>query len=187
MLIAGPHALPSWSRSSIAALDNTRAGGPSGGGGWHKGATPSAHSASQRGRGHARPLVWHTALPTATDLRDKVVAVCIRTFTCINWLRTLPYLRAWHTTQLQGPRARRCAPPSSARRHERPTCLWCRVITWVWTKRVLCIDNDYAVWDAFLNQYWRRLRLAHVEGHLRHHHFGEGGYDRSENMLSGSS
>ena len=45
------------------------------------------------------------------------------------------------------------------------------------------IDNDYAVWDAFANQYWPALYIADAEGRIRHHHFGEGGYERSEHVI----
>ena len=47
----------------------------------------------------------------------------------------------------------------------------------------IAIDNDYAVWDAFANQYWPALYIADAEGRIRHHHFGEGGYERSERVI----
>ncbi len=47
----------------------------------------------------------------------------------------------------------------------------------------IAIDNDYAVWNAFANQYWPALYIADAEGRIRHHHFGEGGYERSEHVI----
>ena len=47
----------------------------------------------------------------------------------------------------------------------------------------IAIDNDYAVWDAFRNQYWPALYIADAKGRIRHHHFGEGGYEASERAI----
>ena len=47
----------------------------------------------------------------------------------------------------------------------------------------VAIDNDYGVWDAFANRYWPALYLADAEGRIRHHHFGEGGYEQTEKAI----
>jgi hypothetical protein len=51
----------------------------------------------------------------------------------------------------------------------------------------IAIDNDYAIWRAFKNQYWPALYVIDVQGHIRHHHFGEGVYERSERIIPHST
>jgi thiol-disulfide isomerase/thioredoxin len=124
----------------------------------------------------------NTAPITSVDLDGKVVAVDFWTYTCINWLRTLPYLRAWseaygdhglvvlgvHTPEFgvehEVERVRRAASDRDIR-------------------YPIAIDNDYAVWNAFSNEYWPALYLVDARGRIRHHALGEGGYERAEHVL----
>jgi thiol-disulfide isomerase/thioredoxin len=116
------------------------------------------------------------------NLRGMVFLVDFWTYTCINWIRTLPYLRAWaerygsHGLRIVGVHT-----PEFEVEHDienvRRAALELRV------EYPIVIDNDYAVWDAFANRYWPALYIADAKGHIRHHYFGEGGYEDSENVL----
>lgn len=119
---------------------------------------------------------------TPAALRGKVVLVDFWTYTCVNWLRTLPYVRAWsekyrnrglvvigvHTPEFPFERnvdnVRRAA---KAMRVEYP----------------IAIDSDYAIWRAFKNEYWPALYFVDPHGRIRHHEFGEGRYDQSEMVI----
>jgi hypothetical protein len=124
----------------------------------------------------------NTAPLTPDDLRGKVVAVDFWTFTCINWLRTRPYIRAW---------AERYKPyglivvgvhtPEFEIEHDLESVR--RAAKEMRIDYPIAIDNDYRVWDAFANSYWPALYIADTDGRIRHHHFGEGGYERSEHVI----
>jgi thiol-disulfide isomerase/thioredoxin len=126
---------------------------------------------------------WLNSPPlTAAGLRGKVVVVDFWTYTCINWLRSLPYVRAWakkyrdqglvvigvHTPEFPFEKdidnVRRAAKDM---RVDYP----------------IATDNDYAVWRAFKNDYWPALYFIDAQGHIRHHHFGEGDYEQSERVI----
>ena len=116
------------------------------------------------------------------DLRGKVVLVDFWTYTCINWLRTLGYLRAWaekyeeqglvvvgvHTPEF--PFEREVANVREAAADMR-------------VEYPIALDPDYAVWEAFSNRYWPAAYFADAEGHIRHHQFGEGGYEECERVI----
>lgn len=126
---------------------------------------------------------WLNSEPlTAADLRGHIVVIDFWTFTCVNWIRTAPYRRAWdakyrehgltvigvHTpefpfeTDVDSVRAaideRRIAYP-------------------------VAVDSAYAIWSAFANRYWPALYLGDGEGAIRWHHFGEGRYGESERAI----
>jgi thiol-disulfide isomerase/thioredoxin len=126
---------------------------------------------------------WVNSQPLNTqDLRGKVVLVDFWTYTCINWRRTMPYLRAWaekyqdhglvvvgvHTPEFSFEKdldyVRRAA---KEQRVDYP----------------IAVDNDYAIWKAFDNHYWPALYFIDAQGHIRHHQFGEGDYDRAEQVI----
>lgn len=126
---------------------------------------------------------WLNTEPlTPADLRGKVVAVDFWTFTCINWLRTLPYIRAWadayaaHGLVVVGVHT-----PEFGVEHEIDGVR--RAVRDMRIEYPVAIDNDYAVWNAFENQYWPALYVADTEGRIRHHHFGEGDYEGSERLI----
>jgi len=126
---------------------------------------------------------WLNSEPlTPEGLRGKVVVVDFCTYTCINWLRSLPYVRAWDE------RYRRDGlvtigihtPEFSFERNLdniRPALEQMRV-----TYPVV-VDNEYAVWKAFSNHDWPALYFVDAEGRIRHHRFGEGDYERSEIVI----
>jgi len=119
--------------------------------------------------------------PALTDeyLRGKVVVVQFWTYTCINWLRTLPYIRAWadkfadHGLVVVGVHTPEFSFERDADNVE-------RAVREMEITYPVAIDSDYAIWDAFGNNYWPALYFADANGHLRHHHFGEGEYAQSE-------
>jgi thiol-disulfide isomerase/thioredoxin len=126
---------------------------------------------------------WLTSPPlTAAGLRGKVVLVGFWTYTCINWLRQLPYLRAWAGKYAgQGLVVIGVHTPEFAFEHNLDN-----VRSAVQDMRVdypVAVDNDYAIWSAFDNHYWPALYFADAQGRIRHHHFGEGEYQQSEMVI----
>ena len=119
---------------------------------------------------------------TPEGLAGKVVLVDFWTYTCINWLRTLAYVRAWsekyrdrglvvigiHTPEF--PFEREVENVREAARAMR-------------VEYAIALDGDYAVWSAFANRYWPAVYLADAEGRIRYHHLGEGEYDEGEWMI----
>jgi hypothetical protein len=126
---------------------------------------------------------WLNSEPlTGAGLRGKVVLVQFWTYTCINWIRTLPYVRAWweryrpsglvvvgaHAPEFPFERdLDNVREAAGDMRVEYP----------------IVIDNDYAIWSAFSNRFWPALYFVDAEGEIRHHHFGEGEYESSERVL----
>ena len=119
---------------------------------------------------------------TDRDLRGKVVLINFWTYTCINWLRQLPYVRAWAEKYSgQGLVVIGVHTPEFSFEHDVDNVRWA-----VQDMRVgypVAIDSDYAVWRAFDNHYWPALYFADTEGRIRHHYFGEGEYQRSEMII----
>jgi thiol-disulfide isomerase/thioredoxin len=126
---------------------------------------------------------WLNSPPLAdADLRGNVVLTDFWTYTCINWLRTLGYVRAWadryrdhglvvvgvHTPEF--PFERDLANVKRAARE-------------MAVEYPIALDSDYAVWDAFANRYWPAIYIADAEGRIRHHQFGEGGYEECERII----
>jgi thiol-disulfide isomerase/thioredoxin len=126
---------------------------------------------------------WLGSPPLTTeDLRGRVVAVDFWTYTCINWLRTVPYVRAWdeayrdaglvvlgvHTPEF----------PFEQDEDNVRRAIQDRRITYP-----VALDNGYGIWSAFTNMYWPALYLVDVEGHIRFSHFGEGAYEESERVI----
>ena len=123
---------------------------------------------------------WLNSEPlTRADLSGKVVAVDFWTYTCINWLRTLPYLRAWASTYSEsGLVVVGVHTPEFGVEHDVNNVR--RAVRDMGIEYPVAIDNNYAVWNAFANQYWPALYIADAEGRIRHHQFGEGDYKKSE-------
>jgi thiol-disulfide isomerase/thioredoxin len=126
---------------------------------------------------------WLNSDPlTPEALEGKVVAVDFWTFTCINWLRTLPYIRAWANTYAdKGLVVIGVHTPEFGVEHDLDNVR--RAVRAMRIEYPVAIDNDYAVWNAFANHYWPALYIADAEGRIRHHEFGEGGYDKSERVI----
>ena len=119
---------------------------------------------------------------TATGLRSKVVLIDFWTYTCINWLRTLPYVRAWadkykdHGLVVIGVHS-----PEFSFERNIDNVRWA-----VKDMRIdysVAVDSNHAIWRAFRNNYWPALYFVDAQGRVRHHHFGEGAYERSEMII----
>ena len=124
----------------------------------------------------------NTEALTTADVEGKVVAVDFWTYTCINWLRTLPYLRAWADAYAQhGLLMIGVHTPEFGVEHDIEGVR--RAASDMDIRYPIAIDNDYAVWNAFANEYWPALYVVDSQGRIRHHVFGEGGYERAEHVL----
>jgi hypothetical protein len=126
---------------------------------------------------------WLNSEPlTPAGLRGKVVVAQFCTYSCVNWLRTLPYVRAWAGKYRdQGLVMLGVHTPEFEFEHEiervRPA------LEAMGVDYPIAMDNDYAVWRAFDNNYWPALYFADTEGRIRHHRFGEEDYERSERVI----
>jgi thiol-disulfide isomerase/thioredoxin len=124
----------------------------------------------------------NSPLLTIKELRGKVVLINFWTYTCINWLRQLPYVRAWaEKYQDQGLVVIGVHTPEFQVDHNLDHVR--RALTDISIDYPIAVDNDYAVWRAFGNHYWPALYFIDTQGRIRHHHFGEGEYERSERVL----
>jgi thiol-disulfide isomerase/thioredoxin len=126
---------------------------------------------------------WLNSPPlTASALRGKVVLIDFWTYTCINWLRTLPYVRAWDEKyRNQGLVVIGVHAPEFAFEKNMNNVRWA-----VKEMRVgypVAVDNEHVIWRAFKNQYWPALYFIDAQGRVRHQHFGEGAYEQSEMII----
>ncbi|HET8850908.1 MAG TPA: thioredoxin family protein [Ktedonobacteraceae bacterium] len=126
---------------------------------------------------------WLNSPPlSAADLRGKVVLIDFWTYTCVNWLRTLPYVRAWaekykeHGVVVIGVHT-----PEFSFEYDLENVR--RAVQNMRVAYPAAIDNDYAIWNAFDNHYWPALYLVDAQGRIRAHQFGEGAYEQSEMMI----
>jgi thiol-disulfide isomerase/thioredoxin len=131
----------------------------------------------------ANATAWLNSQPlTATGLRGKVVLIEFWTYTCINWRRQLPYVRAWADKYkdqglvvigVHAPEFGFEKDINNVRRAARDTHV----------DYPIAIDSDHAIWRAFNNEYWPALYFVDAKGRIRHHQFGEGEYEQSERIL----
>ena len=129
-----------------------------------------------------RATEWLNSQPLAPDrLAGKVVLVDFCTYTCINWLRTLPYVRAWARKYANRLVVIGVHTPEFA--FEKHIDNVRRAVRQLKIDYPMVIDNDYAIWRAFRNQYWPALYFIDTQGRIRQHHFGEGEYERSEKTI----
>ena len=127
----------------------------------------------------ARATEWlNSPRLTAANLLGKVVLVDFCTYTCINWLRTLPYVRAWAQKYTQGLVVIGVHTPEFA--FEKDLDNVRRSVQQMKIEHPIVIDNDYSIWRAFSNQYWPALYFVDARGRVRDRHFGEGEYEQSE-------
>src|SRR5215207_505559 len=126
---------------------------------------------------------WLNSAPlTTAGLRGKVVLIDFWTYTCINWLRSLPYVRAWaEKYKDRGLVVIGVHTPEFA--FERDLDNVRRAARDMRVDYPIAIDNDYAIWRAFKNEYWPALYFVDAKGHVRHHRFGEGEYEQSEIVI----
>jgi thiol-disulfide isomerase/thioredoxin len=129
-----------------------------------------------------RAAVWlNSRRLTPADLAGKVVLVDFCTYTCINWLRTLPYVRGWSQKYKPGLVVIGVHTPEFA--FERNVDNVRRALQPMRIDYPIVIDNDYAIWRAFRNQYWPALYFVDGRGQVRDRQFGEGEYERSEKII----
>ncbi|MBD2021159.1 thioredoxin family protein [Leptolyngbya sp. FACHB-36] len=131
----------------------------------------------------AGATTWLNSQPlTVDELRGKVVLINFWTYTCINWLRQLPYVRAWaEKYQDQGLVVIGIHTPEFE--FEQTIDNVRRALTDMSIDYPIAVDNDYAVWRAFGNHYWPALYFVDTQGRIRHHQFGEGNYEKSERVI----
>ncbi|MGC1874858.1 MAG: redoxin family protein [Pseudolabrys sp.] len=130
-----------------------------------------------------RADAWLNSPPlTASALRGKVILVDFWTYTCINWLRTQPYLRAWAKKYkdkglvvigVHTPEFRFEKNIDNVRREAKA----------LHVDYPVAVDSEYVIWRAFNNNYWPALYFIDAHWRLRHSHFGEGSYEQSEMVI----
>jgi thiol-disulfide isomerase/thioredoxin len=126
---------------------------------------------------------WINSAPlTGSEFHGKVILVEFWTYTCVNWRRTLPYVRAWaerykekglvvigvHTPEFSFEK-----DSGNVRRATKDMDI----------RFPVALDNNYAIWSSFANQYWPALYFIDAKGRIRHTRFGEGDYDQSEKVI----
>lgn len=126
---------------------------------------------------------WLNSPPlTAEALKGKVVLVDFWTYSCINCLRTLPYVKAWaEKYRDQGLVVIGVHAPEFA--FERDVSNVTKAMKDLGITYPVAIDNAYKIWRAFDNQYWPAHYFADAKGQIRYHHFGEGDYAESERVI----
>ncbi|AJP58369.1 cytochrome C biogenesis protein [Pandoraea vervacti] len=126
---------------------------------------------------------WLNSAPlTAQALRGKVVLVDFWTYSCINCLRTLPYVKAWaERYRDQGLVVIGVHAPEFA--FERDIGNVKKAVQDLGVRYPVAIDNNYAIWRGFNNQYWPAHYFVDAQGRVRYHHFGEGNYTESERVI----
>lgn len=126
---------------------------------------------------------WLNSSPLkAADLRGRVVLVDFWTYSCINCLRTLPFVEAWaEKYRDQGLVVIGVHAPEFA--FERDIGNVTKALGQLGITYPVAIDNDYAIWKAFKNEYWPAHYFIDARGYIRHHHFGEGSYAESERVI----
>jgi thiol-disulfide isomerase/thioredoxin len=133
--------------------------------------------------GFDRATGWlNSPLLVPADFRGKVVLVDFWTYTCINWLRTLAYVRAWaEKYQKQGLVVVGVHTPEFP--FERDVDNVRQAVKDMAVPYPVALDSDYAIWQAFANRFWPAIYIADAEGRIRHHQFGEGGYAECEMVI----
>jgi len=130
-----------------------------------------------------RAPVWLNSEPlTAEGLRGRVVLVDFWTYSCVNWLRTLPYVRAWHQKYAdRGLVVVGAHAPEFGFEHDLENVTW--AVGELDVPYPVVIDNDFSIWRAFDNHYWPAVYIVDREGRTRFNHFGEGGYEGIERAV----
>jgi cytochrome c biogenesis protein CcdA/thiol-disulfide isomerase/thioredoxin len=137
--------------------------------------------------GRAPPLTgaveWLNSKPlTPEDLKGKVVLVDFWTYSCINCIRSIPYIRAWaEKYKDKGLVVIGVHSPEFA--FEKNIANVRKAAADLKVDYPVAIDNNFAIWRAFKNQYWPAHYFIDANGDIRHHHFGEGDYDGSERVI----
>src|SRR3954454_10626657 len=132
-----------------------------------------------------RAPAWLNSEPlTAEELHGRVILVDIWTYSCVNWLRTLPYVRAWaERYRDRGLVVIGVHSPEFGFEHDPENVR--RAVGELGVGYPVVLDNDFAIWQSFANRYWPAVYLVDREGRIRFHHFGEGNYDETERAIQG--
>jgi thiol-disulfide isomerase/thioredoxin len=140
----------------------------------------SAESASRSLDGATE---WLNSAPlTMAALRGKVVLVDFWTYSCINWRREFPYVRAWHEKyRAQGLVVIGVHSPEFAFEQRADNVR--RAVKDLGVNYPVAVDSEHMIWRGFDNAYWPALYFIDAKGQLRSHHFGEGGYAQSERII----
>ena len=127
--------------------------------------------------------VWLNTEPLTSDaLRGRVVLVDFWTYSCVNWLRTLPYVRAWAERYAdRGLAVVGVHAPEFGFEHDLDNVR--RAAGDLGVRYPVVIDDDYAIWRPFDNHYWPAAYLVDGEGRVRWQHFGEGAYEETERAI----
>jgi thiol-disulfide isomerase/thioredoxin len=126
---------------------------------------------------------WLNSEPlTAAGLRGKIVVINFWTFSCINSLRMLPYIRAWAAKyKAQGLVVIGVQAPEFTFEKNIDNVRW--AVKDLRLEYPIAIDNDRTIWNAFNNEAWPALYFVDARGHIRHHYFGEGEYAQAEVII----
>jgi thiol-disulfide isomerase/thioredoxin len=127
--------------------------------------------------------VWLNSEPlTAEGLAGRVVLVDFWTYSCVNWLRTLPYVRAWHERYRdRGLVVVGAHAPEFGFEHDLGNVR--HAVRELDVGYPVVIDNDFAIWRAFDNHYWPAVYIVDGDGNLRFQHFGEEAYEETERAI----
>jgi cytochrome c biogenesis protein CcdA/thiol-disulfide isomerase/thioredoxin len=128
-------------------------------------------------------VAWLNSPPlTREQLRGKVVLIDFWTYSCINCLRSIPYVRAWtEKYRDKGLVVIGVHTPEFA--FEKDVANIRRAAADLHIGYPIAVDNDYAIWRAFKNHYWPAHYFIDAQSRIRHHHYGEGNYDGSERVI----
>jgi thiol-disulfide isomerase/thioredoxin len=126
---------------------------------------------------------WVNSPPlTMASLRGKVVLVDFWTYSCVNCLNALPYVQAWDARyKAQGLVVVGVHTPEFG--YEKSSANVDAAIARLKIRHAVALDNDYATWKAFDNQYWPAIYLIDRQGRIVHSHVGEGDYDETEQRI----
>ncbi len=117
-----------------------------------------------------------------SDLKGKVVLVDFWTYSCINCIRTLPYLNSWQEKYSDKGLAI-IGVHSPEFDFEKDLSNVRKAVEKYGIKYPVALDNDHATWSAFRNNYWPHKYLIDINGKIRYDHIGEGGYDKTEQAI----
>ncbi len=126
---------------------------------------------------------WLNSAPiNLDDLHGRVVLISFGTYTCINWIRSLPYVRAW-ADKYQGQGLAVIGVQTPEFDFEKDLDGVRAAVKEMDVRYPVAVDNDYSIWGAFDNHYWPALYFVDDHGRIRHHRFGEGEYAESERVI----
>jgi cytochrome c biogenesis protein CcdA/thiol-disulfide isomerase/thioredoxin len=184
-----PESPPAGTTTGAAMTGGAMTGGAMTGGAMTGGAMMSSHASSSLPpiEGDLPALgggvAWLNSSPlTPESLRGKVVMIDFWTYSCINCLRALPYVKSWYARYKdQGLIVLGVHSPEFA--FEKSENNVRRAVHDLGITYPVVLDNNYAIWQAFNNRYWPAHYFVDSKGSIRGHHFGEGNYEESEQTI----